>query len=149
MNSDEGYIWGDAEVTYPDWQGTAQLDQRMTSAGIEKLIGLNEDEWTVVGIDIGGGESGLHELEVVAVHHSAEDVERRSDESLWQAIARANGGELPATHFRVHEYDAFELLKRIMHVFEFRLRSRGAVDVPIRIMSRSDLPEMFMNPEHE
>ena len=142
--SEDGYIWGDAEVSYPDWQGTAQLDQRMTSAGIEEIVGLDPEEWTVVGIDIGGGETGLHPLEVVAVHSSLPAEDRRSDESLFQAMARANGGELPATHFRVHEEDAFGVLLRIMHVFDFRLRSRGVVDVPIRIMSQADLPEMFM-----
>lgn len=143
----DGYLWEDASVSYPDWQGTAQLDQRMTSAGIEELVGLDEDEWTVVGIDIGGGESGLHPLEVVAVHSDVPAPDRRPDESLFEAMARANGGELPATHFRVHEADAFDVLLEIMHVFDFRLRSRGAVDVSIRIMSQADLPEMFMQPE--
>src|SRR5690242_16145855 len=105
MNED-GYLWEDARVTYPDWQGTAQLDQRMTSAGIEELIGLDPDEWDVVGIEIGGGESGLHPLDIVAVHRDIPTEGRRSDESLYEAMARTNGGELPATHFRVHEADA-------------------------------------------
>lgn len=137
MNED-GYLWGDASVSYPDWQGTAQLDQRMTSAGIEELVGLDPDEWTIVGIDIGGGEGGLHPLEVVAVRIRDED--RRPDESLFEAMARSNGGELPATHFRVHEVDAFEVLLKIMHLFDFRLRRRGAVDVPIRVVSQDEIP---------
>jgi hypothetical protein len=138
--SEDGEFWGDASVTYPDWQGTAQLDQRMTSAGIEELVGLNQDDWTVVGIDIGGGESGLHDLAVVAVHRDAETgvVDRRSDESLYQAMARANGGKLEATHFLVHGLDQFEVLTKMMHVFDFRLRSRGVLDVSIRI-TRDDL----------
>jgi hypothetical protein len=140
---EDGYLWGDASVSYPDWQGTAQLDQRMTSAGIEELVGLDPDEWSVIGVVIGGGESGLHPLEVVAVHTSVPMEDRRPDESLFDAMARA-GGELPATHFRVHEADAFELLLQVMHVFDFRLRSRGVVGVPIRIMSQADLPEKFM-----
>lgn len=144
---EDGYLWGDASVSYPDWQGTAQLDQRMTSAGLEELVGLAPDEWTVVGIDIGGGEYGLHPLEVVAVHRDIPAEGRRSDESLFEAMARANGGELPATHFRVHEADAFDVLLKIMHVFDFRLRSRGVVGVPVRIMSQADIPEMFMQPD--
>lgn len=142
--SKDGFLWTDAEVTYPDWHGTAQLDQRMTSAGIEKIVGLDPAEWTVVGIEIGGGETGLHPLEVVAVQTTLPVKARRPDESLFQAMARTNGGELLTTHFRVHDKDALEVLLQVMHVFDFRLRSRGVVDVPIRIMSRSDLPEMFM-----
>lgn len=142
--SNDGYIWGEAEVAYPDWQGTAQLDQRMTSKGVEEIVGLDPEAWTVVGIDIGGGEGGLHPLEVVAVLNSLPTDDRSPDESLFEAMARANGGELPATHFRVHEKDAFEVLLKVMHVFDFRLRSRGVVDVPIRIMSQADLPERFM-----
>lgn len=145
--SEEGYLWEDASVTHPDWQGTAQLDQRMTSAGIEELIGLDPDEWDVIGIEIGGGESGLHPLDVVAVHRDIPAEGRRSDESLFEAMARTNGGELPATHFRVHDADAFEVLLKIMHVFDFRLRSRGVVGLPIRIMSQADIPEMFMQPD--
>lgn len=60
------YIWRDAEATYPDWNGTAQLDQRMTAAGVEELIGLDRDEWFVIGLDVGGGEH-KHVLRVVAV----------------------------------------------------------------------------------
>jgi hypothetical protein len=50
------YEWGQASVTYPDWSGTAQLDQRITAAGIEVAVGLDPERWTVVDIDIGGGE---------------------------------------------------------------------------------------------
>lgn len=144
---EDGYLWEDASVAYPDWQGTAQLDQRMTSAGIEELVGLDPSEWTVVGIDIGGGESGLHPLEVIAVHKDGRTEGRRSDESVFNSMARASGGELQATHFRVHEADALDVLLKIMHAFEFRLRSRGVVGVPIRIMAQADIPEMFMQPD--
>lgn len=135
----EGYLWGEAGVSYPDWQGTAQLDQRKTAAGVEELVGLKPAEWPVVGIDIGGSEQGLHPMEVVAVPTDAFVDDRRSDESMFEAIARANGGELPVTSFRVHDADAFEVLLRIMHVFDFRMCSRGIVGVPIRIVSESDL----------
>jgi hypothetical protein len=91
--------------------------------------------------------AGLHPLEVVAVHRDVRAEDRRSDEPLSAAMTRANDGELPATHFRVHEADAFGVLLKIMHVFDFRLRSRGVVDLPIRIMSHADIPEMFMQPE--
>jgi hypothetical protein len=28
---DDGEIWGEASVSFPDWKGTAQLDERMTT----------------------------------------------------------------------------------------------------------------------
>jgi hypothetical protein len=122
----------------------------MTSAGIEELVGLDPEEWDVVGIDIGGGETGIQPLEVVAVPRGlAPAGDQRTDESLYQAIARHNGGELPVTHFRIHQADAFEVLTKIMHVFEFRLRSRTVLGVDLRVMSQADVPEMFMQPPGE
>jgi hypothetical protein len=37
----ESSIWGHASVTYPDWSGTAQLDQRKTVAPLADLVGLD------------------------------------------------------------------------------------------------------------
>jgi hypothetical protein len=53
---DEGFIWGDASVTYADWVGTAQLDERMTTPTIEDALGDQLRDWLVIGLDIGGGE---------------------------------------------------------------------------------------------
>jgi hypothetical protein len=132
----EGFIWGDAEVTYPDWSGTAQLDQRMTAAGIEEVVGLNRDEWMVIGLDVGGGEHD-HHLRVVAVHRT--HVPAGGD--VLPRIADAHGGEIPVTEFLVHDADPYEVLKRITHVFELRLRARGARDYPIRVVDQSDAPD--------
>lgn len=50
----DGFLWGDAEVTYPDWNGTAQLDERMTGVHLNDLVGLDSGEWMIIGLDIGG-----------------------------------------------------------------------------------------------
>lgn len=134
-----GFLWRDAEVTYPDWSGNAQLDQRMTSKQLEEVVGLDRDEWMVIGLDIGGGEHD-HELRVVAVHRDL----MPDGGDVLPKIAASNNGEIPATEFLVHDVDPYKVLQAITHLFEMKLRRRGTRDLPIRIMSQSDLPEQFM-----
>lgn len=54
----DGELWGDASVTFPDWKGTAQVDERRTVPweGLTRTVGLDADEWQVVGFSISGGE---------------------------------------------------------------------------------------------
>ena len=132
----DGFIWRDAEVTYPDWKGSAQLDQRITAPGIGEAVGLDRDEWMVIGLDIGGGER-KHELKVVAVHRS--QVPDGGD--VLPRIAEANDGEIPVTEFLVHDVDPYQVLQAITHMFELRLRVGGARDLPIRVIAQSDIPE--------
>ena len=136
----EAYLWRDAaEVTYPDWVGTAQLDERMTGAGLNEVLGLDPDEWFLIGFDIGGGEH-RHELRVVAVHHTL----TREETDILPKIAATNNGEIPATEFLVHDVDPYDVLRRITHQFEMRLKIRGSRELPIRILSESDIPELWM-----
>jgi PAS domain-containing protein len=127
------YLWRDAEVTYPDWSGNAQLDQRMTgsNASFERLVGLDPDEWIILGFDIGWGEieQDVHELHVVAARRA--DI-RGSDSAE---------GELPVTDFLIHDADPIEVLRAISHVFELRLRRRGIGDRPLRVVALADIPE--------
>lgn len=131
-----GFMWSDARVTYPDLVGTAQLDERKTAPPVEQVVGLDPEQWTVVGLDIGGGE-GAHELRVVAV--AATDMPEGSD--VFPRIADANGGEIPVTEFLIHDVDPYEVLRGITHQFELRLRVRGTRDLPIRVVQQSDVPE--------
>lgn len=133
---DDGFIWHPAEVTHPDWTGAAQLDQRLTGAGVEEVVGLDRDEWMAIGLDIGGGEHG-HELRVIAVHRS--DIPEGGD--VFPRIAAANGGHIPATEFLIHDVNPYEVLQKITHVFEMRIRTRGSRDLPIRVLRQSDVPE--------
>jgi hypothetical protein len=132
----DGFVWDEASVSYPDWSGNAQLDQRRTSAGLEEIVGLDPEIWMAIGLDIGGGESS-HELRVVAVHRDLFTAEG----DVFPKIAAAYGGEIPATEFLIHDVDPYEVLRAVTHVFEMRLRRRGCRDLPIRVMSRSDVPE--------
>lgn len=128
------YIWGDAEVTYPDWQGTIQVDERRTGTQLDELVGLDFDRWGIVGIDIGGGESG-HTLHVLAVD------KQKTGDAHYEDVAAANGGELPVTDFLIHDADPYAVLQALTHVLELRMRVRSTVGLTIRVTALGDVPE--------
>jgi hypothetical protein len=129
------FIWGDASVAYPDWVGTAQLDQRATTWTIEQILGDQLDGWFVIGIDIGGGEHE-HALRVIAVPKDS----LPEGGGVLPEYASRNGGEIPATSFLVHDFNPYEFLRAITHMFELRLRVRSIADIPVRIVSLADIP---------
>lgn len=130
------YLWRDAEVTYPDWSGTAQLDQRITgpNAILERLVGLDPEEWLILGFDIGWGEieNGPHDLHVVAARR---ETIRESREQGFE------DDEIRVTDFLIHDVDPYEILRTISHVFELRMRRRGFDDRALRVMELADVPE--------
>lgn len=130
------YIWGDAAVTYPDWQGTLQMDERRTGPLLHDLVGLDSDEWLIVGLDIGGGEHA-HDLRVLAVDRGIVP----EGGSVLPRIAEANGGEIPVTEFLIHDVDPYEVLRSAAHVVDLRLRISSAVGIPIRVRNLADVPE--------
>jgi len=132
---DDGFIWRAAEVTSPDWIGTAQLNQRR-SADLAQLAGLDSEKWLVVGFDIRSGEHG-HDLRVVAMHRDL--MPEAAD--VFPNIAAEHGGHIPATEFVVHDVEPYEVLQAITHKFELRMRARGTRDLPIRIVAQLEGPE--------
>lgn len=135
----ENRILSKAEVTYPDWNGTVQLDQRMTAPGLGEVIGLDSDKWMVVAFDIGGGEreQGRHTLNVYAVDRKLV----KTDSDVLVQVAADHADELPVTQFLVHDVDPYEILRAITHQFELQLRTRGSRDFPIRVVALGDVPE--------
>ncbi|NQX35468.1 hypothetical protein [Herbiconiux sp. VKM Ac-2851] len=133
----DGYLWGNSDM-FATWQGAAHLDQKITipAPSIEEAVGLDHDEWLTVGFEIGGGELD-HDLHIYAVHRDL--VPEGGD--VFPKIAAANDGEIPVTEFLVHDVDPYAFLKAITHVFELRMRSVGSQDLPIRVISRGDLPD--------
>jgi len=130
----DGEIWGEASVSFPDWSGTAQLDERMTVPwqGLARTVGLDDDKWQVIGFDIGGGEHGYH-LRVVA-----------APRDVWEKSS-PDDPEIEATEFLVHDVDPLAILREMTHVFELKMRHRGLGSRPVRIRSSSDLPsELFL-----
>lgn len=123
-------------MTIADWHGTAQLDERRTGKQLHELVGLDYDDWMILGLDIGGGESH-HDLHVPAVDRTI--VPDGSD--VLPKIAGAHNGEIPVTDFLIHDVDPYELLKAITHVLDLRLRVARTVGIPIRITSLADIPE--------
>lgn len=134
----DSYTWGEASVTYPDWHGTVQLDQRKTVAPLADLIGLDSEAWLIIGFDIGGGEreNGRHTFNVYAVDR---DLIPATSDVLPQ-IAADNGGEIPVTQFLVHNVDPYDILRTITHQLDLRFRSRGSREIPIRVTSLGDVP---------
>lgn len=134
----DGQLWDEASVTYPDMKGTAQLDVSMTRARIEQLVGLDDDKWQVIGLDIGGGETD-HGLRVIAV--PTENMPDGGD--VLRKFSAASGGEVQATEFLIHDADPYEILRAISHVFELRLRLARLTDegIHVRIVAHGDVPE--------
>lgn len=125
------YEWGPAEVTYPDWQGTFQIDEKLTGQeSIYTWTGIDQDEWWIVGFDWGAGETGPHEPHAIVVPAGTNieaEVERH--------------GYLPARDLLLHDVEAGDLLLKAVHVCEFRVRSQAIVDTPVRIVALGDVPE--------
>ncbi|MFF0707412.1 hypothetical protein [Gordonia sputi] len=120
------YEWGQASVAYPDWQGTVQLDEKMTGDdSVYSMTGVDREQWTIIGLDLGGGESGMHALEVVVVPRGTD----------------LGASRLEATMIRIHNVDALGVLQRMMHVFDMRMRIRSTLDASIVVTDLGDIPE--------
>lgn len=107
----DGEVWGEASVTYPDWKGTAQLDERMTVPweGLARTVGLNHEQWQVVGFSIGGGEHGYN----LRLYATPRDV--------WEKAKPDDGTEVEVTEFLVHDVDPLAILQRMTHMFELNM----------------------------
>lgn len=132
----EGELWGEASVTFPDWKGTAQLDERKTVPwrGLARRVKLDSEQWQVVGFSIGGGEHGYH-LRIYAAPHD-----------VWAKRASDDDAEIEVTEFLVHKVDPLVVLREMTHMFELNMRIGGLENRQIRVMARSDLPsELFVD----
>ena len=132
----DGELWGDARVTFSDWKGTAQLDERKTVPwqGLAGTVGLDADKWQVVGFSIGGGEHGFN-LRIAA-----------APRDVWENYDRDGGGEIEVTEFLVHDVDPLEILSQMTHMFELKMLIRGLSGDQVRVRALSDLPkELFVD----
>ncbi|MCV7225855.1 hypothetical protein [Mycolicibacterium komossense] len=120
------YEWGHAQVSYPDWRGTAQLDKRM-GASVYDLTGIDQEEWMIIGLDFGAGESGTFNPHVIAV--------RKSE---WPPTELS---EIRAVDIQIHNgIDPFELLLKITHMLDMRFRISSVKDSTITITEHLDEP---------
>jgi hypothetical protein len=101
--------------------------------GLARTVGLNHEQWQVVGFSIGGGESGYH----LRVYAAPRDV--------WERVQPDDGADVEVTEFLVHDVDPLAILQRMTHVFELNMRIRGLDNRRVRVRARSDLPsELFV-----
>lgn len=128
---DEEDVWGDAEVSFPDWMGTAQLDQRLHGpVGVYELTGIDPEEWLIVGLDFFAGERGMHQPHVIAVRKSELGERHISDVS-----------DVRAAKIQIHNgVDPFELLRQMTHLLNMRFRIRATKNATITITEILDEP---------
>lgn len=83
----DGERWDEANFSFPDWKGTVQLDERVTVRweGLARTVGLNGEQWQVIGFSIGGGELGYH-LHVCA-----------TPRDVWERVASDDEAEVEVT----------------------------------------------------
>jgi hypothetical protein len=95
------------------------------------LTGIDFDEWQIIGIDFGGGGTGMHNLHVIAVPRS-----EWGDEG-----PPSNLSDVRAVDIQIHNgIDPFELLRQITHVLDVRFRIRAVKDSTITITELLDEP---------
>jgi hypothetical protein len=112
------------------------MDQKITgNVDIYSFTGIDRDKWFIVGLDFGGGESGLHDPAAIAIDRALMEGGRWTDELVDEH------GYLPCVHIQLHDVDTVKLLKVMMHVFDMRLRVRSVLDAEIRIINQLDQPE--------
>lgn len=114
----------------PIGKGTVQLDERKTVPwrGLARTVGLDVDEWQIVGFSIGGGERTF-DLHIAA-----------APRDVWANYNREDGGEIEVTDFLVHDVDPLEILSHMTHMFEMKMYIRGLSGAKVRVRARSDLP---------
>lgn len=100
----------------------------MPRAGLGRTVGLDTDEWQIVGFSISGGESQLN-LRIAA-----------APRAVWESYNHDEGGEIEVTDFLVHNVDPLEILSQMTHVFEMKMFIRGLNGDHVRVMALSGLP---------
>lgn len=122
--------WGEhAHVQYDDWLGTVAADEQGHDR-IEALLGLDPEEWRVIGIDVFIAE-GFHEVDALVLPAgtgyddlAAEAAAGRSIpltrvtvfSSASSVLPEAKGGQAPVT-------EALELLTTAFNRLSIRFRT--------------------------
>lgn len=120
------YEWSGASVSFPDWKGTFQIDQRLTRPyDLYKSAGVDPAQWTIIGFDWGAGETGVHTMHAIVVPKGTD----------------LTGDEIQATDLALHYVDPFKFILEMVHSADFRMRSRELERKTIRITALGDVPE--------
>jgi hypothetical protein len=121
----DAYEWGAAEVSYPDWKGTAEIDEKYTGDdSIYTLTGVDQDEWSIIGLEFGGGERGFSAPEIVVVPKGTD----------------LDSDRIEARLIRLHEVEMFDVLSVLMNVMSMKFRTRRTESATIVITSHGDIP---------
>lgn len=93
-----GRRFGSASVQYGDWHGTVSLDDPDESGELERIAGVDPNDWRIWAIDISGASGTGIRASVLAVRH-----ELIEDFGDWERVARDNDGAIPVTEFELRE----------------------------------------------
>lgn len=102
-----GRRFGPASVQYDDWHGTVALDNPDDVHELERIAGIDHEQWTVCGMSIFGGEGVGVAASVLAVRRNL--VGQFDD---WARVTAGNGGAVPVTEFDLPSGTALGLLQR-------------------------------------
>ncbi|KRE44555.1 hypothetical protein ASG92_12875 [Arthrobacter sp. Soil736] len=126
-----------ARSSYGDWTGTAAADEHQTTGHRTpyEVVGLDPDEWWIIGFDFQGSDlTSKDGLYVYAVRKDSMGI------TNWDAIqlhGEANGS-VPVTSFLVHGVAPVELISESFNQFQVQLRTRN-VGHHLDIVARDDL----------
>jgi hypothetical protein len=138
-----GRRFGSASVQYGDWHGTVSLDDPDEYGELERIAGVDPNDWRICAIDISGASGTGIRASVLAVRH-----ELIEDFGDWERVARDNDGAIPATEFELREGTALALLGTFKRS-NIRASLREAIedaDLELEIVETVQPPEDLPQP---
>lgn len=135
------YILGAAHVQLDQWEGTAAAENDITiySDNLYAVLGLDREAWSILAIEFQHGtETGGHgSVDVYAIDRVANGLEGLSHEKLI-ALGEQRGN-LPVTHFAVHQTNANQIIDRVFKRYKVQLISRNVQQFPLQVEQLGDL----------
>ncbi|GAA2895392.1 hypothetical protein [Microbacterium esteraromaticum] len=137
MNFDESDLVTSAYGQYGDFAGTAASDTH--GGGTRELaakIGLDDDRYWIVGIDVWGNDLATARLNILAVDRQETGI----DSYKTLEAHHRESGAIPVVEFLVHEMSAVDVLRVGLKRLNFQLLSRSLPDgAHLYVHERSDL----------
>ena len=127
-----------------DWAGTASAENNVTIYGtsLRKLTGLDDERWSIVGIDwYTHGKVGDERGDVYVYAFDRLETGIGSYDEMRAYADRE--GSLPVTSFLLHDVDFQTIIRESFKGAHVQLISKGIHDAEIQlnIVRKDDIPE--------
>ena len=121
--------WGAPSVgMFPKWQGGMSVDFKMDSdSDVYAITGIDRDEWTIIGFEWRASDRQWGDVNAIVVP---------SEVRISESPTR-----IEATALRLHDVSITEILPKIVHKGDFRMRRSHLANSEITITSLGDVPE--------